>query len=362
MAPGKAGKDSGKSPPTPTPPTVDLASIMEMLVGMKTDNLAMEARIREDNRSNTEQVENRINTSMETRFGQVQADITALNKTSMEQAAKIDKLSEALTNTEAGLARARGLLQNNRNESDTDLYVKQVYCHNIAKIYPALEKAWQIHRPGPREDIANYIQQQFERDAPTPELGPDDPLDPLKVPNRHGNANTVLVQEVSFFNPKAKPIKDGDTLPCILTFNHASTARQFRSTYQAKFPGIVSQAALRGNPEFNKTSSQVKRIIHALKSQNLIGGWDFRPSVNKKSFNISYSLQIRPDRRFQGNVWLGDLQKVLGSSPSDPDCVNFITHLLNYPIFTLPEANIKQVLEAFAAPRTRVPTRSSNLS
>ena len=355
------GKKNNQSPPTPTPPPADLASIMDMLVKIQTDNLAMEARIKEDNRSSTEQAENRINNSMEAKFGHVQVDITALNKASLEQAAKIDKLTEALTNTEAGLVRARGLIQNSRNEADTDLYSRQVYIHNLAKIYPSLADSWQICRPGPREDVANYLQVQFERDAPTPELGPDDPLNPLQVPNRHGNANTVLIQEVSFFSPKTNSSKDGDALPCIVTFNHASTARKFRSIYQVKCPGIVSQAALRGNPEFNKVSTQVKRIIHALKSQNLVGAWDFRPWVNRKTFTISYALQIRPERRFLNNVWIGNLQQLLGSSPSDPDCVNFITHLLKYPIYSLPEANINQVIEAFSAPRTtRITTRSSN--
>ena len=125
---------------------------------MAADNLAMEARIKEDNRSNTEQAENRINTTMEARFTHVQSDITALNKASLEQAAKIDKLTEALINTEAGLVKARGMIQNTRNESDTDLYSRQVYIHNIAKLYPSLTDSWQICRPGPREDVANYLQ------------------------------------------------------------------------------------------------------------------------------------------------------------------------------------------------------------
>ena len=322
-------KEHNQSPPTPTPPPTDLATIMDMLAKMaaetKADNLAMEARIKEDNRSNTEQAENRINTTMEAKFSHVQSDITALNKASLEQAAKIDKLTEALINTEAGLVRARGMIQNSRNESDTDLYSRQVYIHNIAKLYPSLVDSWQICRPGPREDVANYLQVQLERDDPTPELGADDPLNPLHVPNRYGSTNTVLIHDVSFFNPKTNTTKDGEALPSIVTFNHSSTARRFRSIYQRKCPGIVSQAALRGNPEFNRVSAQVKRIIHALKSQNLVGAWDFRPWLNRKTFTISYALQIRPDSRFPNNTWIGNLQQVLGASPSDEDCKNFIT-------------------------------------
>ena len=349
---------------TPTPPPTDLAAIMDMLAKMaadtKADNLAMEPRIKQDNRVNTEQVENRINTTMEAKFSHVQEDITALNKASMEQAAKIDKLTDSLTRTEAELVKARGTIQNSQNETDTELYSKQVYVHNLAKLFPSLENTWQIRRPGPREEVANFLQIRLERDDPPPEHGADDPLNPLHVPNRYGNTNIVLIHEVTFFNPKANNTKDGEVLPAIVTFNHPSTARRFRHIYQKKHPGIVSQASLRGNPEFNKVSAQVKRVIHALKSQNYIGAWDFRPWLNRKTFTISYALQIRPDARFPNNIWLSNLQLVLGASAKDADCTNFITQLLKYPVYNQTDASINQAIKSFLAPRTRVATRSSN--
>ena len=195
---------------------------MEMLTKMASDNIAMEARIKQDNKDNTEQVENRITTAMEVKFTHVQSDITVLNKTSMEQAAKLDKLSESQTRTEAELVKTRGELTNAQNEEDADLYTRQCYIHNIAKLFPSLEDTWQIRKPGPREDVANFLQIQLEKDDPTPEQGADDPQNPLNVPNRY--KNTVLIVEVAFFKPKANNTKEGEVLPAIVTFNHPTTA------------------------------------------------------------------------------------------------------------------------------------------
>ena len=344
--------------PTPTTPPIDLAAIMEMLAKMASDNIAMEARIKQDNKETTEQVENRITAAMDVRFGHVQSDITVLNKTSMEQAAKLDKLAESQTRTEAELVKTRGEVTNSQNGIDVDLYSRQCYVHNFAKLFPSLENTWQIRKPGSREDVANFLQIQLERDDPPPVQGADDPQNPLNVPNRHGN--TVLIIEVTFINPKANSTKDDEVLPAIVTFNHSSTARRFRQTYQKKHPGIVSQASFRGNPEFNKVAAQVKRVIHALKSQNYVGAWDFRPMLNKKTADISYVLHIRPDKRFPDNIWLSGLQTVLGASAKDADCSNFITQLLKYPVYNQTDANIKAVIDQFMAPRTRVATRSSN--
>ena len=343
---------------TPTTPPIDLSAIMEMLAKMASDNIAMEARIKQDNKETTEQVENRITTAMEVRFTHVQSDITVLNKTSMEQAAKLDKLGESQTRTEAELVKTRGELTNAQNEKNADLYSRQCYVHNVAKLYPSLENTWQIRKPGTREDVANFIQIQLERDDPKPEQGADDPQNPLNVPNRYGN--TVLIVEVTFFTPKANNTKEDEVLPAIITFNHPSTARRFRQTYQKKHPGIISQASFRGNPEFNKVATQVKRVIHALKSQNYIGAWDLRPLINKKTSTVSYALHILPNARFPNNIWLSNLQNVLGGSAKDADCSNFITQLLKYPVYSQTDANIKAVNDAFLAPRTRVATRSSN--
>ena len=86
----------------------------------------------------------------------------------------------------------------------------------------------------------------------------------------------------------------------MITFNQAQTMRKFKRIYQGKNPGNVSQASLRGNPEFNKLAKKVKRVIFALKTHNFIGTWDFRPHLSKNG-SITYSLAIRPPKHFPNN-------------------------------------------------------------
>ena len=165
--------------PTPTSTPIDTATIMEMLTKMasdnKADNIAMEARIKQDIRDITEQVENRLTIAMEGKFSYVQSDITTLNKTTLEQAAKLEKLSESQTRTEAELVKTRGKLTNAQNEENADLCNRQAYVHNISKLFPSLAEAWQIRKPGLREDVANFLEIQLEQDDPPLEQGAADP-------------------------------------------------------------------------------------------------------------------------------------------------------------------------------------------
>ena len=349
--------------PTPTLTPIDTAAIMEMLTKMasdsKTDIIAMEARIKQDIRDITEQVENRLTIAMEGKFSYVQSDITTLNKTTMEQAAKLEKLSESQTRTEAELVKTRGELTNAQNEENADLYNRQAYIHNISKLFPSLAEAWQIRKPGLREDVTNFLEIQFEQDDPPFEQGVAEPLNPLNVPSRYKNT-AIRIIDVAFFKPKANTAKEGDVLPCIITFNHVTTARRFRQLYQKTHPGNISQASFRGNPEFNQVSAKVKRAVYALKFHNFIGAWDFRPQVNKKTCSVSYTLHIRPHVRFQNNVWINKLQTILGGTAKDSDCSNFFTQLLTNPVYNQSAASIKAVNDTFLAPKTGVTTRSSD--
>ena len=331
---------------------------MDMLTKMASDNIAMEARIKQDIRDITEQVENRLTIAMEGKFNYVQTDITALNKTTLDQAAKLEKLSESQTRTEAELVKTRGELTNTQNEVNTDLYNRQAYVHNISKIFPSLADARQIRKPGLREDVANFLEIQLEQDDPPHEQGAAEPLNPLNVPSRY--KNTVVVVDVAFFKPKANTAKEGDVLPCIITFNHVTTARRFRQLYQKTHPGNISQASFRGNPEFNQVSAKVKRAVYALKFHNFIGAWDFRPQVNKKTCSVSYTLHIQPHMRFQNNVWINKLQTILGGTVKDSDCSNVFTQLLTNPVYNQSAASIKAVNNTFLAPKTGVTTRSSD--
>ena len=82
--------------------------------------------------------------------------------------------------------------------------------------------------------------------------------------------------------------------------------------------------------------------------------------VKKKTCSVSYTLHIRPHARFPNNVWINNLQLILGGSAKDSDCSNFFTQLLKNPVYNQSDANIKAVNDSFLAPRTRVATRSSN--
>ena len=341
-----------------------------MLTKMASDNIAMEARmtanslsmetrIKQDIRDITEQVENRLTIAMEGKLNYVQTDITALNKTTLDQAAKLEKLSKSQTRTEAELVKTRGELTNTQNEENADLYNRQAYIHNISKLFPSLAEAWQIRKPGLREDVANFLEIQLEQDDPPLEQGAADPLNPLNAPSRY--KNTVCVVEIAFFKPKANTTKEGEILPSIVTFNRASTARRFRQVYQKTHPGIISQASFQGNSEFNQVSAKVKRAVYALKFHNYVGAWDFRPMVNKKTCSVSYTLHIRPHPRFPNNVWINNLQLILGGSANDADCSNFFTQFLKNPIYNNPSAaSIKAVNDTFLAPKTGVTTRSSD--
>ena len=79
----------------------------------------------------------------------------------------------------------------------------------------------------------------------------------------------------------------------MITFNQAHMMRNFKRIYQGRNPGNVSQASLRGNPEFNELEKKVKRVIYALKSNKFIGSWNFRPHLSKNGA-ITYTLGIRP--------------------------------------------------------------------
>ena len=358
----------------PSTTSTDNSAILEMLAKMASDakanNLAMEARmtanilsmetrIKQDIRDTTEQVENRLTIAMEGKLNYVQTDINALNKTTLDQAAKLKKLGESLTRTEAELVKTRGELTNTHNEECADLYTRQCYIHNIAKLFPSIAEAWQIRKPGLREDVANFLELQLEQDDTSLEQGAAGPLNPLNTPSRY--KNTVCVVEIAFFKPKANTTKEGDILPSVVTFNSASTARRFRQVYQKTHPGIISQASFQGNSEFNQVSAKVKRAVYALKLHNYVGAWDLRPMVNRKAFTISYTLHIRPHPRFPNNAWINNLQLILGGSANDADCSNFFTQFLKNPIYNNPSAaSIKAVNDTFLAPKTGVTTRSSD--
>ena len=122
-----------QSPPTPT----DTTAIMEMLTQMAKDqkerdakneanSLSMEARIKQDIREITEQVENRLTTTMQGKTDDIQVDINSLKKTNLDQAAELEKLRESQTRMEAELVRSRADLTNNQNKETIDLYNRQV--------------------------------------------------------------------------------------------------------------------------------------------------------------------------------------------------------------------------------------------
>ena len=211
---------------------------MEMLTQMAKDqkerdakneanSLSMEARIKQDIRETTEQVENRLTTTMQGKTDDLQADINSLKKANLDQAAELEKLRESHIKIEAEQARSRADLTNNQNEESIDLYNRQVYVHNLAKIFPSIANSKQIRNPGMREDIANFLEIQFDKDEPPTEEGDDAPLNET---SRFKNA--VRIIDIVFFKPKSPTAKEGDILPCIITLNHAITARRFRQTYQ----------------------------------------------------------------------------------------------------------------------------------
>ena len=292
---------------------------------------------------------------MQSKTDDLQADINSLKKANLDQAAELEKLRESQIRIEAEQARSRADLTNNQNEESIDLYNRQVYVHNIAKIFPSIANSRQIRNPGMREDIANFLEIQFDKDEPPTEQEDDAPLN---VPSRFKNA--VRIINIAFFKPKSPTAKEGDILPCIITLNHAITARRFRQTYQRKHLGNISQASFRGNPEFNRLTAKVKRVVYAFKSHNFIGAWDFRPQVNKKTCSVTYTLSIRPHKRFPDNVWINNLQTVLGGSAKDTDCSNFFTQLLTNPVYNQTAASIKAVNDTYLAPKTGVTTRSAD--
>ena len=86
----------------------------------------MEARIKQDIREITEQVENRLTTTMQGKTDDIQVDINSLKKTNLDQAAELEKLRESQTRMEAELVRSRADLTNNQNKETIDLYNRQV--------------------------------------------------------------------------------------------------------------------------------------------------------------------------------------------------------------------------------------------